>query len=64
MRGCAPRFADATRDATVIIVAQRVSTITEADQIIVLDDGEIVGRGTHEELLETSETYHEIVNRS
>ena len=50
-----------TADATVIIVAQRVSTITEADQILVLDDGRIVDRGTHEELLETSPTYQEIV---
>lgn len=50
-----------TRDATVIVVAQRVSTIIDADQILVLDDGEIVDRGTHEELLETSATYREIV---
>lgn len=50
-----------TADATVIIVAQRVATITEADQILVLDDGEIVGRGTHEELLAQSEVYQEIV---
>jgi ATP-binding cassette subfamily B protein len=50
-----------TRDAAVIIVAQRVSTISTADQIIVLDDGEVVGRGTHEELLETNPTYTEIV---
>ena len=50
-----------TRDAAVIIVAQRVSTIAAADDIIVLEDGEIVGRGTHDELLTTSETYAEIV---
>jgi ATP-binding cassette subfamily B protein len=52
---------DATRGATTIIVAQRVSTITEADQILVVEDGEIVGRGSHEQLLETSEVYQEIV---
>ena len=51
----------ATADATVIIVAQRISTITEADQILVLDNGRIVDRGTHQELLETSPTYQEIV---
>lgn len=50
-----------TADATVIIVAQRISTITEADQILVLDNGRIVDRGTHQELLETSPTYQEIV---
>ncbi|PRB42676.1 multidrug ABC transporter ATP-binding protein [Arthrobacter sp. MYb23] len=50
-----------TRDATVIIVAQRVSTIADADEILVLDNGRIVDRGTHEELLETSPTYQEIV---
>ncbi|WP_426998415.1 ABC transporter ATP-binding protein [Pseudarthrobacter sp. N5] len=50
-----------TSDATVIIVAQRISTITQADQILVLDNGRIVDRGTHEELLETSPTYQEIV---
>ena len=52
---------DATDGATVIIVAQRVSTIMGADQILVLDDGVIVGRGTHDELLETNDTYREIV---
>jgi ATP-binding cassette subfamily B protein len=54
-------LAEATGDATVIIVAQRVSTITDADQILVVNDGVIVGRGTHDELLESSETYREIV---
>ncbi|PJJ61574.1 ABC transporter ATP-binding protein [Compostimonas suwonensis] len=48
-------------DATLVIVAQRVSTIVDADQILVLEDGRIVGRGTHEELLEGNETYKEIV---
>jgi ATP-binding cassette subfamily B protein len=48
-------------DATVIVVAQRVSTIIDADQIIVLEDGAVVGRGTHEELLQTSTEYAEIV---
>ncbi|MDN6331279.1 MAG: ABC transporter ATP-binding protein/permease [Micrococcaceae bacterium] len=52
---------ETTGEATVIVVAQRVSTIIDADQILVLDDGEIVGRGTHEELLESSATYLEIV---
>ena len=50
-----------TADATVIIVAQRVGTIMHADQIIVLDAGEIRGIGTHHELLESCETYREIV---
>jgi ATP-binding cassette subfamily B multidrug efflux pump len=50
-----------TRDACVIVVAQRVSTIIDADQIIVLDDGRIVGIGTHHRLLETCPTYAEIV---
>jgi len=50
-----------TADATVVIVAQRVSTIASAEQIIVLEDGEIVGVGRHEELLETCQTYAEIV---
>ncbi len=54
-------LADATTGATVIIVAQRVSTIREADHIIVLDGGEVVGAGTHEELLESNATYREIV---
>jgi ATP-binding cassette, subfamily B, multidrug efflux pump len=50
-----------TAKATVVIVSQRVSTITDADQIIVLDDGEIVGLGRHDELLKTCPTYVEIV---
>jgi ATP-binding cassette, subfamily B, multidrug efflux pump len=47
--------------ATLIIVAQRVSTIRSADQIVVLDAGRVVGRGTHAELMATNETYREIV---
>ena len=52
---------DETLDAAVIVVAQRVSTILGADQIIVLDEGTITGIGTHAQLLETNETYREIV---
>ena len=48
-------------DVTTIVVAQRVSTIIGADQIVVLEHGEVVGRGTHSELLETSPEYAEIV---
>jgi ATP-binding cassette subfamily B protein len=54
-------LAQDTSDATVIIVAQRIATIREADHILVLDNGAIVGRGTHDELLETNDTYREIV---
>jgi ATP-binding cassette subfamily B protein len=50
-----------TRDATVVIVAQRVSTIADADRILVLEDGRAVGIGTHRELLATCPTYVEIV---
>lgn len=56
------RLKEVTGDATVIIVAQRVGTIMDADQIIVLDQGQIVGKGTHEELLKTNDIYHEIAN--
>jgi ATP-binding cassette subfamily B protein len=51
-----------TADSTVIIVAQRVATIIEADQIVVLEDGGIAGLGTHDELLETCTAYAEIVD--
>lgn len=51
-----------TAGATLVVIAQRVSSIVDADQILVLDGGRIVGRGTHSELLETSETYREIVS--
>jgi ATP-binding cassette subfamily B multidrug efflux pump len=50
-----------TRDATVLVVAQRVSTIVSADQILVLDDGHPVGLGTHDQLVESCPTYAEIV---
>ncbi len=50
-----------TRQATVLIVAQRVSTIRDADLILVVEDGEVVGRGRHDDLLESCETYREIV---
>ncbi|NYI99754.1 ATP-binding cassette subfamily B protein [Nocardioides thalensis] len=49
-----------TREATVVIVAQRIATIRDADLILVLEDGRVVGRGTHEELLRDNETYQEI----
>ena len=49
------------QDAAVVIVAQRVSTIADSDQIVVLEDGRVVGVGTHAELLETSPTFVEIV---
>jgi ATP-binding cassette subfamily B protein len=50
-----------TRDATVVVVAQRVTTIRDADLILVLEDGRVVGRGTHAELLAGNATYQEIV---
>ena len=55
-------LADVTTDATVIIVAQRVATIIEADQIVVLENGGIVGLGTHAELVATCRPYAEIVD--
>ncbi|HEY2063161.1 ABC transporter ATP-binding protein [Amycolatopsis sp. NBC_01480] len=54
-------LADETREATVVIVAQRVSTIRNADRIIVVDAGRVVGTGTHHELMDGNETYREIV---
>ena len=54
------RLKEVTQNATVLIVAQRVGTIMDADQIIVLDKGEIVGRGRHEELMESNDIYREI----
>jgi ATP-binding cassette subfamily B protein len=53
---------DETAHATVFIVAQRISTVINADRIVVLDDGRVVGIGTHAELLKTSEVYREIVS--
>lgn len=51
-----------TQDSTVIIVAQRISTILHAEQIIVLDDGKVAGIGTHKELLKCCEAYYQIAS--
>ena len=53
-------LAKETKNKTVIIVAQRISTILNADQIIVLEEGRMVGKGTHEELMKSCEEYKEI----
>lgn len=53
-------LSEITKNKTVIIVAQRISTILNADQIIVLDEGKIVGKGTHKELMENCEVYSQI----
>ena len=53
-------LSEVTENASVIIVAQRISTIIHADQILVLDDGKIVGKGTHEELLKNCDVYMQI----
>ena len=53
-------FKEKTSDSTLLVVTQRVSTIRNAEQIIVLDDGRIVGTGTHKELMENCDTYKEI----
>ena len=49
-----------TKGSTMLIVAQRISTIMNADRIVVLDDGKVVGTGTHQELLKSCEVYREI----
>ncbi|WP_326649767.1 MULTISPECIES: ABC transporter ATP-binding protein [unclassified Streptomyces] len=54
-------LASETAESTVVIVAQRVSTIRDADRIVVLDEGQVVGTGSHHELMESNETYREIV---
>lgn len=51
-----------TRDKAVVIIAQRISTVVDADTIIVLDNGQVVGKGTHEELKESNQIYQEIMN--
>jgi ATP-binding cassette subfamily B protein len=51
---------ESTNDSTILLVTQRVSTVKNADQIIVLEQGRMVGKGTHEELMESCETYQEI----
>lgn len=51
-----------TADSTVLIVAQRISTILQAEQIIVLDNGKVVGKGTHKELLKNCEAYYQIAS--
>lgn len=53
-------LAKKTKDTTVIIVAQRISTIMNAEKIVVLEEGKVVGMGTHEELMKDNETYRQI----
>ena len=53
-------FANELKDTTKLIIAQRISSIQDADKILVLDDGKVIGMGTHEELVKTCEAYEEI----
>ena len=55
-------LAKETQDVAVLIIAQRVSTIRHADRIVVLNEGKIAGKGTHDELMESCSVYREIVN--
>ena len=55
-------FAKNLAGTTVIMIAQRISSVRDADQILVLDDGTIAGQGTHDELMATNEVYQEIYN--
>lgn len=57
---CRKALEKRVKDSAVLIVAQRISTILHADQILVLDDGRIVGKGTHEELLDSCGVYEQI----
>ena len=54
------KLKEETKESVVLIVAQRIGSILDADKIIVLNEGEVVGSGTHKELLKTCEIYHEI----
>ena len=60
MRPCAGRSSRIPAPARLLIVTQRIATIKNAEQIIVLDEGRIVGKGTHHELMKTCEVYREI----
>ena len=53
-------FSTSLKDTTKLIIAQRISSVESADRILVMDEGEIVGQGTHEELLKSCEEYKEI----
>ncbi len=53
-------FRDNLKDTTVFIIAQRISSVSNADKILVIDDGHVVGIGTHQQLMESSEVYQEI----